>query len=108
MAEDLYNQLQDHSVEVLMDDREERPGVKFKDSDLVGIPVRIVVGKDAEHGKIELVERRTSNKETILYQQLLYSIKYLCPVECDLLQGQSHKSLPYDVPETGLAYPDLS
>ncbi|WP_342417718.1 proline--tRNA ligase [Paenibacillus sp. FSL R10-2782] len=65
MAEDLYNQLQDHGVEVLMDDREERPGVKFKDSDLVGIPVRIVVGKDAGHGKIELVDRRTSNKETI-------------------------------------------
>ncbi|WP_025686424.1 proline--tRNA ligase [Paenibacillus maysiensis] len=70
MAEDLYNQLQDHGVEVLMDDREERPGVKFKDSDLVGIPVRIVVGKDAEHGKIELVERRTSNKETIHVQDV--------------------------------------
>ncbi|ALP38857.1 proline--tRNA ligase [Paenibacillus sp. IHB B 3084] len=70
MAEDLYNQLQDLGVEVLMDDREERPGVKFKDSDLVGIPVRIVVGKDAEHGKIELVERRTSNKETIHIQDV--------------------------------------
>ncbi|MDQ0493403.1 prolyl-tRNA synthetase [Paenibacillus brasilensis] len=36
-----------------------------KDSDLIGIPVRIVVGKDAEHGKIEWIERGASNKETI-------------------------------------------
>ncbi|OMF25339.1 proline--tRNA ligase [Paenibacillus peoriae] len=65
IAEKLYNQLQDRGVEVLLDDREERPGVKFKDSDLVGIPVRIVVGKDAEHGKVELMERKSCNKETI-------------------------------------------
>ncbi|WP_226000615.1 proline--tRNA ligase [Paenibacillus sp. BJ-4] len=65
IAEELYNQLQNQGVEVLLDDREERPGVKFKDSDLIGIPVRIVVGKDAEHGKIEWVERGASNKETI-------------------------------------------
>lgn len=65
IAEELYSQLQDRGVEVLLDDREERPGVKFKDSDLVGIPVRIVVGKDAQHGKVELVERRSSHKELI-------------------------------------------
>ncbi|KAF6614916.1 prolyl-tRNA synthetase [Paenibacillus jamilae] len=65
IAEELYSQLQDRGIEVLLDDRDERPGVKFKDSDLVGIPVRIVVGKDAEHGKVEFVERRNSNKESI-------------------------------------------
>ncbi|MGZ0041106.1 proline--tRNA ligase [Paenibacillus ottowii] len=65
IAEELYSQLQDRGVEVLLDEREERPGVKFKDSDLVGIPVRIVVGKDAQHGKVEFVERRSSYKELI-------------------------------------------
>lgn len=42
---------------VLLDDREERAGVKFKDSDLLGLPVRIVSGKEAENGLVEFVER---------------------------------------------------
>lgn len=51
-----------------MDDRDERPGVKFKDSDLIGIPFRIVIGKDAGQGKVEFVERRSGLKETITIQ----------------------------------------
>ncbi|WP_372662729.1 His/Gly/Thr/Pro-type tRNA ligase C-terminal domain-containing protein [Cohnella sp.] len=48
-----------------MDDRDERPGVKFKDSDLIGIPIRIVIGKDAEKGNVEFIERRNNKKESI-------------------------------------------
>jgi prolyl-tRNA synthetase len=45
--------------DVLLDDRDERPGVKFKDADLVGVPVRVTVGRKVAEGKVELVERST-------------------------------------------------
>jgi prolyl-tRNA synthetase len=50
--------LQQRGVDVLFDDRDERPGVKFKDADLIGIPYRITVGKKIGQGIVELNERR--------------------------------------------------
>jgi len=44
---------------VLLDDRDERPGVKFKDADLVGIPFRVTVGKKVTEGTVEVVQRST-------------------------------------------------
>ena len=61
-AEKIYGQLADAGVEVLLDDRKERPGVKFKDADLLGIPVRITVGKLAGEGKVEYKLRRDTEK----------------------------------------------
>ena len=58
LAEDLYAKLQKAGVEVILDDRDERPGVKFKDADLIGIPIRIVVGKKAVDGIVEYKLRR--------------------------------------------------
>ena len=59
VADRLYNELQNAGVEVLYDDREERPGVKFKDADLIGIPYRVTVGpKGLERGALELKPRR--------------------------------------------------
>ena len=55
--EALYSELQNAGVDVLIDDRKERAGVKFKDADLIGIPWRIVVGRDASEGTVELVCR---------------------------------------------------
>jgi prolyl-tRNA synthetase len=46
-------------LDALFDDRDERPGVKFKDADLIGVPWRVVVGKKLASGKVELVERKT-------------------------------------------------
>ena len=57
LAERLYGQLQQAGVDVLLDDRPERAGVKFKDADLIGIPYRLVVGRGAVDGMVELVER---------------------------------------------------
>ncbi len=57
LAERLYAQLGAAGVEVVLDDRGERAGVKFKDADLIGIPWRVVVGRGAAEGKVELVER---------------------------------------------------
>jgi prolyl-tRNA synthetase len=57
LAETLYRQLQQAGLDVLLDDRPERAGVKFKDADLIGIPWRIVVGRGAADGLVELVDR---------------------------------------------------
>ncbi|MGN7454075.1 proline--tRNA ligase [Paenibacillus pasadenensis] len=65
LAERLYDQLSAAGVETLLDDRDERPGVKFKDADLIGIPVRLVVGRDAVNGAVEYVERSGLGKEAV-------------------------------------------
>jgi prolyl-tRNA synthetase len=53
-AESLYDALQAHGVEVLYDDRDERSGVKFKDADLIGIPIQVVVGRAVQDGQVEV------------------------------------------------------
>ncbi|MGA7826330.1 MAG: proline--tRNA ligase [Geobacteraceae bacterium] len=59
-SELIYSQLVEAGVEVLLDDRDERPGFKFKDADLIGIPLRIVVGnKNLAEGKVELKDRKS-------------------------------------------------
>ncbi len=61
IAEDIYKKLSAAGIEVLMDDRNERPGVKFKDADLIGIPVRITVGKKAAEGLVEYKLRKDAD-----------------------------------------------
>jgi len=58
-AEDIAKRLSDAGYDVLLDDRDERPGVKFKDADLVGIPYRVTVGKKVTEGTVEVVTRST-------------------------------------------------
>ena len=58
LAEEIYETLKKNGIEALLDDRNERAGVKFKDADLIGIPVRINVGKGAADGMVELVTRK--------------------------------------------------
>jgi prolyl-tRNA synthetase len=66
VAEQIYGQLLEKGIEVLYDDRDERPGVKFKDADLVGFPVRIVVGaKSLADGKVEVSLRRDRQKQLV-------------------------------------------
>lgn len=59
IAEYIYNKLKESGIEVLIDDRDERPGVKFKDNELIGIPLRITVGRKASEGVVELKIRST-------------------------------------------------
>jgi prolyl-tRNA synthetase len=62
-AEELYGELLDAGVEALLDDRDDRPGAKFADAELIGIPYRITVGpRGVEAGEVEVVERRTLDK----------------------------------------------
>ncbi len=62
LAEKIHDELSAKGVEVMLDDRDERPGVKFKDADLLGIPVRITVGRMAPEGKVEYKLRRDAEK----------------------------------------------
>jgi len=66
VAEEIYERLTEFGVEVLLDDRDERAGVKFKDADLIGLPFRIVIGKGAGEGWVEFVERRSPGVKTQL------------------------------------------
>jgi prolyl-tRNA synthetase len=58
-ADDIYDKCKAAGLDVILDDRDERPGVKFKDSELIGIPFRITVGKKLSQGLVEIVDRRT-------------------------------------------------
>jgi prolyl-tRNA synthetase len=58
-AQDIAKQLETAGLDVVLDDRDERPGVKFKDADLVGIPYRVTVGKKVTEGTVEVVIRST-------------------------------------------------
>ncbi|HEV3207919.1 MAG TPA: proline--tRNA ligase [Terriglobales bacterium] len=62
-AEDIAGRLEAAGFDVLLDDRDERPGVKFKDADLVGIPFRVTVGKKVTEGTVEVVRRSTRQIE---------------------------------------------
>ncbi|HEX5709656.1 MAG TPA: proline--tRNA ligase [Pyrinomonadaceae bacterium] len=64
-GERLYEELQRAGLEVLLDDRDERAGVKFKDADLIGVPFRVTVGKKITEGNVELFDRATKQSEDI-------------------------------------------
>ena len=74
-AEKIYKELEAAGVEVLLDDRNERAGFKFKDSDLLGIPMRITVGKDIVYGKVEFKLRKEADKEIISVDEVLDRVK---------------------------------
>lgn len=65
VADEIYNELMKSGAEVMLDDRKERPGVKFKDADLLGIPIRITVGRGAADGMVEYKLRRDADKVEI-------------------------------------------
>ncbi|NEP06516.1 MAG: proline--tRNA ligase [Okeania sp. SIO2G4] len=77
VAESLYKELNEAGIETILDDRDERAGVKFKDADLIGIPYRIVTGRSLKSGKVELVERATHQSQEILVEEVLSTLKDL-------------------------------
>ncbi len=80
-AESIYAELQAAGADVLLDDRDERPGVKFKDAELTGIPFRISVGsRDLAEGLVEVVTRESGEKERVPVDQ---AVKHVL----DLLAG---------------------
>ncbi|HET6785497.1 MAG TPA: proline--tRNA ligase [Erysipelotrichaceae bacterium] len=65
LAEELYQGLKQAKVDVILDDRDERPGVKFNDMDLIGVPVRITVGKTIEQGQVEVKFRNQKEVQLV-------------------------------------------
>ncbi|MFH1563153.1 MAG: proline--tRNA ligase [Nitrospirota bacterium] len=76
LAEEIYELLLKEKIEVLLDDRDERPGRKFTDADLIGIPIQIIIGaKTKSEGLIEFCYRRTKEKEFVPLENLVSKIK---------------------------------
>jgi prolyl-tRNA synthetase len=86
-GEKIAAELEEEGLDVLLDDRDERAGVKFKDADLVGIPYRINVGKKAASGQVELVTRATSTSVDVALGEVAALVKQ--KVREDLLLGEA-------------------
>lgn len=76
LGDDLYTQLAEH-FDVLYDDRKERAGVKFNDADLIGLPIRVVVGKNAAEGIVEVKRRDNGESEEIHVNDLINYVNEL-------------------------------
>ncbi|MBM0743866.1 proline--tRNA ligase [Phormidium sp. CLA17] len=74
-AETLYAELNQAGIETLLDDRNERAGVKFKDADLIGIPYRVVTGKSLKNGKVEVVKRATHENQELAIADVVSTLK---------------------------------
>jgi prolyl-tRNA synthetase family II len=79
-AETIYTALQAAGYDVIIDDRDERPGVKFKDAELIGFPFRISVGsRDLAEGMVEVVSRETGERERVPVDQVIKHMQDLLP-----------------------------
>lgn len=74
VAQTLYNELNKMGVETLLDDRDERAGVKFKDADLIGIPYRVVTGRSLKAGKVEVITRKSKESQEIEVKTLVETL----------------------------------
>ena len=74
-GETLYRDLQQAGLDVLLDDREERAGVKFKDADLIGIPHRVTIGRKIADGVVELFDRRTKQSEDVKPSEVVSRVR---------------------------------
>jgi len=75
LGEQLYGAFQAAGIDVLLDDRSERAGVKFKDADLLGIPWRVVVGRGAADGQVELVQRASGERSDVPAAEVLSQLQ---------------------------------
>ena len=76
IAEAIYHEFKNNNVDVLLDDREERAGIKFKDADLIGIPFRIVIGRDSINNEVELVSRLDRTRMKVNTKNILEKFLY--------------------------------
>ena len=75
LANELYEKLYEEGIEVMLDDRDERPGIKFNDAELIGIPYRITVGKKASEGIVEFKSRKTDETLELNVEELINKLK---------------------------------
>ena len=81
-AENIYASMLNCGIEVILDDRDERAGVKFKDADLIGIPLRIIIGqKNLVQGNVELKIRKTGENKLYSLQGIVQQVKQIIAQE---------------------------
>jgi len=80
LAEKIYNELEEEKIDSMLDDRDEKPGFKFKDADLIGFPFKVVVGKRADEGIVELKIRRTGETLEVSENEVIAKIKELMKI----------------------------
>ena len=77
-AEKIYNELTSAGIECILDDRPERAGVKFKDSDLIGFPIQIIIGeKKIANGEVEVKDRKTKEAKVVKVSEAASTVKAL-------------------------------
>jgi len=86
VAEKIYNELKAKKIDVLYDDRDLRAGFKFKDAELIGIPIRITVGRKVGDGKVEVVLRRDGNCEDVMIENAVEKVMSLRKMLFDEIQ----------------------
>lgn len=88
LAERIYSQLLEAGIEVIIDDRSERPGVKFKDADLIGYPIRVTVGNKAvDEGRVEVRLRKTGDTRDLPVEEVVTYVKNLVDEEMKRLNS---------------------
>jgi prolyl-tRNA synthetase len=76
-SQSIHDALQASGVEVLLDDRDERPGVKFKDADLIGLPLRVTIGKALAAGQVELMARRARRTIMVRVEEVVPRLRQI-------------------------------
>ena len=76
-ANEVYDKLNELGISVMLDDRDERPGVKFNDMDLIGIPIRVTIGDNFESGKVEIKLREEQDSKEVSKDDLIKEIENL-------------------------------
>ena len=77
LAEKLYAELKENNIDTIIDDRNERPGFKFKDADLIGFPIKLIVGRGAKDGLVEVKTRKTNEAFEVKVEEVITFIKDL-------------------------------
>jgi prolyl-tRNA synthetase len=76
-SQSIHDALEASGVEVLLDDRDERPGVKFKDADLIGLPLRVTIGKALAEGQVELMTRRARRTIMVRVEEVVPRLRQI-------------------------------
>jgi len=77
VAEELYKNLQEQGVEVMLDDRKERFGFKMKDAELIGFPYTVIIGKELANGNVQIFDRRTTEKTPVAVDEIFNRVMAL-------------------------------
>ena len=75
LAEKIYNELEEEKIDSMLDDRDEKPGFKFKDADLIGFPLKIVAGKGVSSGIVEIKDRATGESVEVKVEEVVNFVK---------------------------------